>query len=238
MKPVKRVYREATVEPAGAESRLLLDGRPARTPKAAELAVPCEALARAIAAEWNAQGEKIDPETMPLTSLATTALDLVRPRRDEVVAEIAAYAETDMICHRAEHPAPLVERQSALWQPLLDWAALELDALLRPTVGILPVEQNPAALGALERALAAHDDFGLTAISLATRVSGSLVVSLALARGRIDAKDAFEAAELDASFQIETWGEDDEAHRRRGEVRSDLESAEALFRLLTDDESL
>ena len=233
---MKRVYQTVTAEPAsediGPGFVVKLDGRLLRSPAKAALLLPGEAVARAVAEEWDAQEPEVRPEAMPLTALAATAVDLVQPNRDQVVAEIAAYAETDLVCYQADGPSALVERQMASWQPLVDWAALELDAPLKVTRGILPTEQSATALKALQRAVAGHDDHALAALSSATRAAASVVIGLALSHGRLSADEAFEAAELDESYQMELWGEDEEALRRRAAVRADLEAAERFLALL------
>src|SRR5205823_14510459 len=147
---------------------IALDGRPMRTPGRSELIVPSAALAAAIAAEWDAQQGDIRPATMPLTRLAATALDRTRVQRKLVVAETANYAGTDLVCYRAEHPPALVARQQAVWQPLIDWAMRRYDAALAVTSGIVPQPQSPAALKAFAAAVAAQDDFRLTALHAMT----------------------------------------------------------------------
>lgn len=209
-----------------------LDGRPLRTPKKALLRLPSQALADAIAGEWAAQDERIRPHSMPLTALACTAFDLVRPRRAEAVAEIAAYGETDLVCYRADQPPDLVARQQAAWQPLLDWAVLTFDAPLAVTMGVLPTPQPATAVGALSRAVAAHDDLELAALATTVKASASLIIGLALSHGRLSAAGAFEAAELDESFQIEKWGEEPAAAERRELIRAELEAAARFLALL------
>lgn len=228
----KRFYKEARAAAAEGGFEVRLDGRALRTPAGSRLALPGEPLAAAIAAEWQAQGEKISPETMPLMSLACTAIDRVAARRGEIVAEILRFAETDLLCHRADAPAELVRRQAEAWQPLLDWAAQDLKAPLETTAGILAVEQPPESLAALRRAVEVLDDLTLAALSVAVGAAGSLVIGLALLRGRLDPEAAFEAAELDASYQIELWGEDPEATRRRAVCRADLFAAARFVGLL------
>lgn len=232
--PVKRFYKKVSVRPTEGGFEVRLDGRVLRTPQKAALVFPKRALAEAVADEWAAQGERVRPATMPLMSLACTAIDRITPRRADAVAEVLDYAATDLLCYRAEQPGALVARQAAVWQPLLDWAALVLDAPLRVTSGIVPAAQPGEALSALRHALEALDDLQLAAVGIATRASGSLVVALALSRGRVDAAEAFEAAELDATFQIERWGEDPDATRRRQSVRDDLAAARRLLELLAE----
>ena len=203
------------------------------TPKGTTMAVPSAALAAAIAAEWADRPKgKLDPRTMPLTRVAASALDLVRPQRARVIAELVAYAETELVCHRADSPARLVARQDAVWQPLLDWLHARFDAPLAITHSVLAHKQPPASLATLTRALERLDDFHLAALSLATTAAGSLVIGLALIDGHIDAGRAFDAAELDATYQIEEWGEDPEATARRAEVREDMETATRFVDLL------
>jgi len=229
---VKRFYQNATVIEAEGGFTVSLDGKPVRTPAKQALAVPSRALAEAIAEEWRRQGDTVNPRSLPLTRLCSIAIDLVEPRRDEVVAEIAKYAGTDLVCYRAEEPAELTARQHAIWQPLVDWAALRFDAPLAVTAGVLPVAQAEDTLRAFERAITAYDTPHLAALHLATAACGSLVVALALVEGQIDAEGAFAAAELDESFEIERWGEDSEQTRRRTALKADIELARRFVELL------
>jgi chaperone required for assembly of F1-ATPase len=229
---VKRFYRDAGVTETPDAFGVALDGKPVSTPAKRPLTVPTRALAVAIAEEWRAQGETIDPRRLPLTRLASIALDLVAPRREAVVAEVAKYARTDLVCYRAEQPPELAQRQRAAWQPLIDWATLRFDAPLAVTASILPVAQPAASLKALETAVAAYDTHRLAALHLATAASGSLVVALALVEGRIDAEAAFAAAELDESYEIERWGEDAEQAKRRAGLKEDIALAARFGSLL------
>jgi chaperone required for assembly of F1-ATPase len=229
---MKRFYRHAATVAADGRFAIELDGKMLRTPAKAALAVPSRALAEAIAEEWRAQEGQMRPQTLSLTRLASTAIDLIAPRRAEIVAEIAEYASTDLLCYRAEHPPELVQRQHQAWQPLLDWAALRYDAPLRVTAGVVPVEQPAASLRAYEAAVAAYEAMALAGLNLATRGCGSLVLALALVEGRIGADAAFAAAQLDESFEIERWGEDSEQTRRRNAVKDDIVLAARFIDLL------
>lgn len=230
--PMRRFYKsvEAVAVDGGHEIRL--DGRPVRTPGKAPLALPNAALAAAVAAEWQAQDQDIDPASMPLTQLASTAIDRVAGERETVIAGIVAYAETDLLCHRAERPAALVERQNMAWQPLLDWAALEYDAPLAVTCGVLPVAQPRSSVAAFAGALAGFDDFRLAAVAHLTGLLGSVVLALALAAGRLAAGEAFDAAHLDETYQQEVWGADAEAVARLGRLRAEVEAAARFLTLL------
>ena len=177
---LKRFYRQVAVESGDAGHGVTLDGRPVRTPAKAPLLLPTRALAEAIAAEWDAQQDEIEPRTMPMMQLASTAIDRVTPRRDAVITEIASYAETDLLCYRADGPIGLVTRQATQWQPVLDWAAGTYDAPLSVTEGVMPVPQSPAAVAALRAAVADCDAFELAAVYMLTVASGSLVLALAV----------------------------------------------------------
>ena len=151
---------------------------------------------------------------------------------DKIVAEIANYAATDLVCYRAEHPPALVARQEAMWQPLVDWAAGRYDAGLAVTAGVVPLAQSPASLKAYAGAVAALDDFRLTALQAATGACGSLVIALALYERRLDADAAFAASQLDETFQIEAWGEDSEATARRAALAADITAVARFLELL------
>lgn len=228
---MKRFYKTVNVVPAGGGFGIALDGKPIKSPAKAEFVLPSRALAEAVAAEWEAQAEDVVPSAMPLMQLAATAIDKVAPNRELIIDTIAPYGGTDLLCYRAEAPATLAERQAAAWQPLLDWAMTAHDAPLTATSGIVHQAQPESSLAALRAAVAAQDDWRLTALHQATALTGSLVLGLALLAGRIDADEAFELAELDASFQIERWGEDAEAAVRRATLRAELQAAARLVEL-------
>jgi chaperone required for assembly of F1-ATPase len=231
--PAKRFYREATSSAAAGGHRILLDGKALRSPAGAEMLLPA-ALAAAIAAEWDAQQDQIQPHSMPLMRLASTAIDRVALHREGVVDEIAGYAATDLVCYRAEHPPELVARQHAVWQPLVDWVRLRYDAPLLVTTGVLPRPQPPEALAALRGAVAALDPMRLTALHAAVTAAGSLVIGLALLEGRLAPAAAWDASQLDETFQIERWGEDQEAATRRTALRREMEDARRFLDLLLE----
>ncbi len=230
---MKRVYKKVETRRVDGGWGIALDGREMRTPGRNAMVLPNEALAAAVAAEWDAQQDEIRPATMPLSRLAATAIDRTGPLRHLVVSEVANYAGTDLVCYRAERPPALTARQQAVWEPLIDWARQRYDATLTVTSGILPTPQPDATLAAFTAAVAAQDDFRLTALHGLTAACGSLVIALALLEGRLDAEAAFAASQLDETFQIEAWGEDAEAARRRRALAADIAAAARLLKLLT-----
>jgi chaperone required for assembly of F1-ATPase len=225
---VKRIYDSAAVVEAEGGWGISLDGKPLRKP----LVLPTRVLAEAVAAEWNAQGETVKPETMPLTRFASTARDRVASQREAVIDEIAGYGASDLLCYRAEHPQALVQRQAETWQPVLDWAARRFDAPLAVTSGVLPVAQEPQSLAALRAAVAEYDAFALAALQAATSASGSLILALALATGHLDAAAVAAASQVDETFQAEKWGQDAEAEERLAGLRAQLSDAERFLALL------
>ncbi len=228
---MKRFWREARVVEAHDGFSIALDGRLVRTPGKRTLVVPSATLADALAHEWNGQGETVDPSEMPMTRLANSAVDGVVVRRAEVVDEVARFGATDLVCYRAIEPAELVERQSASWQPLVDWIATECGIRLRIVAGVVPAAQSRATNDAFHAAVSAVDDFHLTGLHAATAASGSLVIGLALARGRLDAEAAWSSSQLDETYQIERWGEDAAAADRRARLRVDIETASRFMAL-------
>lgn len=231
LSPPRRFYRSASAGITPEGFAVLLDGRPVRTPAGHPLRVPGRDLAEALAAEWDAQGDTIRPSTMPLTQLVSTAIDRVGPERPTIHRFLLAYAGTDLLCYRNDHPADLRLRQERHWQPLLDWAAEALNAPLQVTAGLLAVSQPAEALAALSARLEAQDVWRLTAIQSVTAATGSLLVAFALAEGRIDATTAWAVSLLDETYQIERWGEDAEATARRTTLEADIAAAARLLAL-------
>lgn len=233
---MKRFWSDAGVAEAEAGFAIQLDGKPVRTPEGKPLAVPSRALADAIAAEWQAaggaKGGEMRPAELPLTRLASTAIDRIAPDPLPTVAAVARYAETDLLCYRAEQPPDLARRQHALWQPHLDWAARTLDAPLATTQGLMPLAQDSSALAALARAVGRLDPFRLAGLALAVGALGSLVLALALAHGEVEAEGATEASLVDELFQSTLWGEDAEAATRRARIAEEVALAGRFLRLL------
>ena len=229
---MKRIYSSATVEEIAGGFGISLDGRPVRTPARAALRVPSKALAEALCEEWNAQGDRVDPRSMPLTQLANTAIDRMRDARQETVAELVRYGETDLLCYRAERPETLAGRQEALWQPLLDWLQRRFGIALRVVRGMLPQPQDPHAIARLEQVVGAYGDFELTALHLGATSAGSIAIGLAMLEGEISAERAAEAAFLDERHQFEQWGADEEAEARLACGHADIALAWRFGHLL------
>lgn len=231
---MKRFWDQAVVTPAEDGFGILLDGRPLRLPGSGPLRLPLAGLAEAVAEEWRAaggaKGGEMRMEDVPLTRVVATALERMAPDPAPSVDALARYGESDLLCYRAGEPR-LAERQARDWQPLLDWAALHLDAPLAVTRGIMPVPQPPVAVAALRRRLAALPVLELAALGVAVPALGSLVLGLAMAHDRLDAQAACRLAFLDETFQQELWGVDAEALARQEGVVKDVVLAERLIRL-------
>ena len=167
-----------------------------------------------------------------MMKFASTAIDRVKPRRSAVIDQISAYANSDLLCYRAERPDDLVEMQEGAWQPLLDWCGDAYGATLRTTMGVIPIDQDDGALSAVKEAVATHDDFALAALHELTTISGSVIIALAVTAGRLDVADAADASQVDETFQAEKWGYDKEAADNLAGRRRSLESAAAYYTLL------
>jgi chaperone required for assembly of F1-ATPase len=227
----KRFYAEATVSPVDGGFAVLLDGKPVKTPSRHGLVLPTQAAAALVCTEWQAQGEVIDPGTMPITRLANTALDAVAVSMEEVLADIVRFSGSDLLCYRADGPQELVARQSAKWDPVLDWLADQHGARFLQTSGIIHVQQPQAATDAFHLALQPHNNvFALASLHLMTSLTGSAILALALADGHVSLEQAWELAHLDEDWTDEHWGTDSEAEARRKARFADMQAA---YRVLT-----
>ena len=230
---MKRFYKDASASAAAdGNYTVLLDGKAVKTPTRAMLALPNLALAEAVAEEWRTQGEELKTESMPLTRLTFAAIDVVTPKREGIAQQILKYAHSDLLSYRAENPPELVMRQAHAWDPLLDWAAETYGAWLRVVSGIKHVAQPAESIAALEEAIARYDEFELAALRTVTTITGSLILALALAEENVTAEEAFAAATLDETFQVEKWGVDAEAEQRGHRLLAELTSADRFLRLL------
>ena len=229
---MKRFYMQAEAAAVEKGWQVMLDGRPVKTPGRQGLVVPSERVGQAIAGEWQAQGDEVDPRSMPLTGLANAAIDRVAPDPADFARDLARYGESDLLCYRAEGPAALAARQSDLWDPLLAWARRRFDVDFETACGVIHRPQHQEPIDRLGRAVAARDAFALAALSPLVTVSGSLVIGLALAEAAIDLDTAWAAATLDEQWQIEQWGEDAEAVAILTVRRRDFEAGYRFLNLL------
>ena len=205
--------------------RILLDGRPVRTPARAVLAVEGEALAAAIVSEWSAQGETIDPATMPMTGFANATIDRVLPDVRGFATGIAAYGANDLLCYRADDPAELVAEQAVLWNPILNWAETHYSVGFAVTSGIMPVDQPPATVERLNAAVDSLDPWLLAGFSTIVSLAGTLVGGLALVEGRVTADQLWSAAHVDEEWQARLWGADADAAARTAARRIQYDDA-------------
>ena len=218
----RRFYKTVSVTP---ERSVALDRKPIRTPKKELLVLPTEALACAVAAEWEAQGEKIRPTTMLLTKLANTAIDRVAAHRAKIVGEIVAYAGSDLVCYRAIGPAELQARQAAVWDPVLDFALTVLDARMEYVHGVTHRQQRPEALAAVQAYVEGLDDFAVAALFTLTTLTGSALLAAMIERRAVQPEAAWSAVHVDEDWQIDHWGQDAEAAKRRKSARAEFNAA-------------
>jgi chaperone required for assembly of F1-ATPase len=229
---MKKFYKEVAVEAAPGGWRVRLDARPIRTQGGTGQVVPGRALAEALAGEWRAQGERIDPRSFPLRDLADYALDHVAPARDTAIAKLLGYVETDTLCYRAEPDVSLFQRQQAEWEPLVRACEAAHGIRLERTSGIVHRPQPPATLAALRAELEALDDFTLGALTTLASLAASLVVALAVLDQTADPAALFAAANLEQDWQAERWGWDAEAESARGAKLAAFEQAAHFLRLI------
>lgn len=225
----KRFWSQVSSRANGDGYQILLDDREVRTPGRAPLIVPTSELAKEIAAEWDAQKEQIDPNSMPYTRMTNSALDKVAPQLGEVAKNIAAYGDSDLLCYRAEAPKELVARQVERWDPLLDWAADELGARLKPVSGVVHRPQSPVDIAVLLDLVNRFDCFELAAFHDLVSLSGSLIIGFAVAKKYHSASHLWEVSRVDENWQIEQWGQDDEATAAENQKRLAFLHAAAFF---------
>lgn len=229
---MKRFWKDVATVPVEGGRDIHLDGRPVRTPGRMALTLPTLALADAVADEWRAVGETLDPRAMPLTGLANAAIDRVAVDPEGFAAGLSKYGESDLFCYRADQPLELKLRQEAAWDPLLDWAADRHGAPLATVTGIVHQPQPAASLAALFEAVAARSPFELAALSPLVTITGSLIAALALVEREAVADEIWSAVNLDEDWQVEHWGEDELARQARAARRADFDAAVRFLGLL------
>ncbi len=226
---LKRFWTETTAVERDGQFAVLLDSRPVKTPAKASLSVPTERLAKAIAAEWDAQESAVNPNTMPFTRMANSAIDKVSLQHGEVAQMLADYGDADLLCYRAERPESLVNRQSAEWDPPLEWARSALGACLHARAGVMHVPQDPHALTVLAERVRQLDNFRLAAFHDLVTLSGSLILGFAAAEGWKDADAIWDISMLDTLWQEAQWGRDEDAFETAQIKRLAFKHAKTFF---------
>ena len=229
---MKRFWKEVSVEAGDGGWTISLDEKPLRTPARASLIVPTQALADAIAEEWRAVDEDIDPRAMSLTGLANAAIDRVAPERQAFAGGLARYAEADLACYRSDWPPELVSRQAESWDPLLAWTRRRYDVDFGTTSGLLHVPQAQATIEQVSQAVGALDSFHLAGLSPLVTIGGSLIAGLGVLEKAMMPEDAWQAVSVDERWQLEQWGADAEAETALANRRSDFLAAARFLELL------
>jgi chaperone required for assembly of F1-ATPase len=225
----KRFYEKASAAPEGNGFALLLDGRVVKTPARRAVVVGDARVAEALAAEWDQQGERIDPATMPMTRIVNVAIDRVGEAAAEVRAEVVRYAGSDLLFYRAESPDALAAMQAQKWDPLIQWARDVLGARFNLAAGVVHVAQPGDALAAIDRAVAAFEPLSLAAVATVTTLTGSAILALALAHGRVSVDEAWEAALVDEDWQMHQWGRDEAAMAARAFRWREMQAAALIL---------
>ena len=227
----KRFYQNVTVEGEGREWRVLLDGMQLRTPGKLKLSLPSRALAEKLAGEWEAQGERINPSLMPLTRLINVAVEQTPGRRQDLIAEARRYAETDLLCYRAPQPRILQERQAEAWDDWREWGAAQ-GVDLKTTESLHVIAQPEASLKAVEDFAIRLDDIRLTLFVHLIAVYGSVILAMAVMRSALSGEAAFHLSRIDAVYQIELWGEDEEQAEITADLRNETQVLSEILEIL------
>jgi chaperone required for assembly of F1-ATPase len=228
---MKRFYKEVSAKPNGGGWQVSLDTRAVKTVKGAAQVVPTEALAKALAAEWDAQGEKVDPKTMPMRDMADYAIDMVSPDPAALIGKTVAYGDTDTLLYRADPDEPLYARQQEVWEPIVSAIETRLDTQFVRISGIIHRPQSEETLAKLRDELTGQNAFALASIEMMTHLAASLITGLSAAQPDADALELWNAASLEEEWQAEEWGRDEEAEERREKRTQDFLKAREFWEL-------
>ena len=229
----KRFYKNVEVAEGEGGFAILLDGKTVKTPARRTLSSPARTLSEAIADEWRAQKETIDPAAMPLTRLANSIIDGVADARKEVAAEIVKYLGSDLLFYRADGPEGLIERQTQLWDPVVAWARDSFGAHFLLVQGVTFAAQPQGSLDAIAVAIPA-DPWRLGAVHSVMTITGSALLALALSQGALTIDAVWQAAQVDEDWNLQTWGRDDSVLAAQANRRADMEAAAQILHLLNE----
>jgi len=231
---MKRFYKTVSVAPADDGYVVKLDGRVIKTPLKEPLTLSTKALANQVAAEWDGQGEEIDPKSMPFTQLSNGAQDLLGQHRDQIVETLVGFIDADLICYRARNPDDLVARQTAHWQPLVDWFADEFGVALNVTNDLSLIAQDQRLAPILRRHIQSYNNFQISALHELATISKSISIALAVTVGRLSVEQAWAVARVDEDFQISRWGEDEEAAENARMLHQSFDEAALLWQMVSE----
>lgn len=229
----KRFYKNVGIGEADGGFRVLLDGKPVRTPGKVVVTLPVREAAEIVRAEYDAQEREVDPATMPVTRLVNTAIDGVAQDPQAVAEDILRFASSDLLCYRADGPETLVENQREHWDGVLDWAEKRFGGSFNLAEGIMHVEQPRTTIAAVGTYLRERTEpLRISCLHLMTSLTGSALLSLAVEDGEVSAEEAWTAAHVDEDWNISQWGEDGEAAQRRANRWRDMKAASDLLAVL------
>lgn len=231
-KKLKRFYKDVTVEISESGYQICLDDRPVRSPAKAVVVLPTQALAEAVQAEWQAVEDEIQPDDMPLYSMAVTVTDRVTPQRKALVDELAGYIHDDVLRYRSGDDLDLASRQTEIWDPWLNWAEQACGLRLPTTAGLMPVFADDATEHIVRNRLQPLADAQFGCLYRVATLSGSVVLGLAFQGRHLGADEVFETAFVDELYQNSLWGKDEEAAVRQVAIRSELKNVERFMDML------
>ncbi|MEM6585716.1 MAG: ATP12 family protein [Pseudomonadota bacterium] len=228
---MKRFYKKVGVEETEGGFQVALDGRPIKTVKGTPQTAPTRALAEALAREWDAQGEKIDPASLPLRDMTDYAIDIITPAPEAVTSKLIAFADTDTLLYRADPDEPLYTRQQQVWEPIVTAFETAHGVSLKRVSGVIHAAQDEAAMARLKAVMGEMDAFSLAALETLTSLAASLTVGLSALEEGADPLRLWQAASLEEEWQADQWGRDEEAEERRARRTADFERAALFARL-------
>ncbi|CAE6478857.1 unnamed protein product [Rhizoctonia solani] len=197
---LNRFWKKVDVAEDNGILTVTLDKRALRTPEGAKLEIPNSRrlLASLIAIEWENQEKLIKPHALPMTSIASRAIDGLRDEgaRIDLVAGLINFHES--------HPPALVKLQEEHWGPLLKWVESTykikiniFDSLLRNTQ---PEETKKVLINEVNKL----GQWEIAAFERAVLTTKSFIIALALVKGRIDVEQASQAAHVEVRTMLIT----------------------------------
>lgn len=233
---MKRFYQSVSVQEGAAGYSIYLDKRAVQTPLKHDVILPSQALAEAVATEWDAAGRDetdIDPSLMPIFSMAVTVADRVDGQENILRDELMRYGGNDVICYRAAtDTGDIHAHQKEHWDSWCQWAETELGVGLVLTEGLMPVNQPDNVQHALAELVSGIDGWQLGCGYRAVTLGGSFVLGYAFLQRKLSANSLFDLCFLDELYQNKKWGLDEEAALRHTNIRSELKDLESILSML------
>ena len=153
----------------------------------------------------------------------------IKQHRVEIIDRLVNFALNDVLLFWSTDKEVKKEQQEK-WLPILTWVDDTLNTRFKQTTSLETDTSGKTAATELKKYLDNLSDKELTSFYVAALNMRSVLLAVAMIKGRINATEAFELSELEELYQARKWGSEPVAEARRNSIKDSLISAEKYLR--------